>query len=383
MKRFAVLVLAVLGACGSHRNGTSVCDQTPALPECATVCDPNAPNTCPAGFHCAPDGTCDADCTPTGGECGDGFTCTPDGRCEPTGGGGPDANCPAIHFTPMKTTPSIELVIDRSGSMDQTDIAPTRFKAITNGLFGTNGAVTTTQGSVYFGEALFAGDQAPCLSLAGFTAPRALNNAAALKALTTNNPPNGGSTPTAPAINKVVADFAANPPPMGSPPVILLATDGEPNSCTGSGGTGPSITAAKNAYTAGIRLFILGLAGLNTQFLQDMANAGTGQPTGQAPNCAGCSKFYTANDPASLSTALNQIINGVLSCDLMLTGQVDPATACDGTVTLDGMPLQCGTDWMVDPNGTIIHLLGQACTDFKNSANPVVDAAFPCGTVIL
>jgi hypothetical protein len=296
---------------------------------------------------------------------------------------GPDANCPAVHFTPTKTTPSIELVIDRSGSMDGTDISPTRYKAIVNGLFGANGAVTNTQADVYFGETLFAGDQTPCLALTGFTAPRALMNAAALKTLSNNNPPNGGSTPTAPAINKVVDDFATNPPPMGSPPVILLATDGEPNSCGGSGGAGPSINAATAAYTAGIRLFILGLANLNTQFLQDMANAGTGQATNQAPNCTGCSPFYTANDPASLATALDQIINGVISCDLTLNGQVDPATACDGTVTLNGMPLVCGTDWMIDPNGMVIHLLGQACTDLKSTQTPVVDASFPCGAVIL
>ncbi len=47
-------------------------------------CDPSpaAANTCPGGYHCAPDGFCDALCTPTGNECGDGYVCTPDGRCQ-------------------------------------------------------------------------------------------------------------------------------------------------------------------------------------------------------------------------------------------------------------------------------------------------------------
>jgi hypothetical protein len=51
------------------------------------ACDPSpgAPNTCPAGYHCAPDGHCDAFCTPGGGECGAGYTCTPDGRCKGDG----------------------------------------------------------------------------------------------------------------------------------------------------------------------------------------------------------------------------------------------------------------------------------------------------------
>ena len=47
------------------------------------MCDPKpgAANTCPGGYHCAADGSCDALCTPGGGECGDGYRCTPDGRC--------------------------------------------------------------------------------------------------------------------------------------------------------------------------------------------------------------------------------------------------------------------------------------------------------------
>jgi len=124
-------------------------------------------------------------------------------------------------------------------------------------------------------------------------------------------------------------------------------------------------------------LFILGLAGLNTQFLQDMANAGQGVTAGM-PNAP----FFTANDPTSLDTALNTIIGGVLSCDLMLSGQVDPSTACQGTVTLNGMPLQCGPDWKVLPDGMTLELTGTACDTFKSTNNPTLTASFPCGSVI-
>jgi hypothetical protein len=386
MRPTCAAFVLLLGACGgkSGGNGQSVCDQIPAPAECTTTCDPNGQDTCPAGYHCATDGTCDAECTPGGTECGVGYHCTSDGRCE-MDTVGPDASCPAVHFTPTKVTPSITLVLDRSGSMTTNFNGVSRYQAMIDGLFGANGAVTKTQGGVYFGEALYAGDQSPCLSLNGFTAARALNNATAMQTLTTTHPPNNGGTPTAPAIDQVVADFAANPPPMGSPPVILLATDGDPNSCnSNTTNRGPSITAAQNAYNAGIRLFIVGLAGLNTQFLQDMANAGTGKATGQAANCAGCSPFYVAGDPQSLSTAFTTIINGVLTCDLMITGgTVDPAQQCNGTVTLNGTALTCGTDWNVDQNGMTIHLLGQACDSLKNSVDPMVDASFPCGSVVI
>jgi hypothetical protein len=79
----ALCVLAV-AACGG-KPGQSICDNTvPPPAACMTQCDPSpsAPNTCPAGYHCAADGYCDALCTPTGGECGDGYVCTSDGRCK-------------------------------------------------------------------------------------------------------------------------------------------------------------------------------------------------------------------------------------------------------------------------------------------------------------
>jgi hypothetical protein len=382
-----LLFLTSAVGCGGKNGQQSLCDQVPAPAACMVACDPTpgAANSCPAGYHCNGDGKCDAQCTANGGQCGTGYVCTSDGTCvgdgSGSGSGGPDANCPAVHFAPMGTTPSVELVLDRSGSMTTNFGGVSRYQALTDGLFGATGAVTTTQASVYFGEALFAGDQSPCLSLTGFSSGRALNNAATLKALTIAKQPNNGSTPTADAITLVTADFAANPPPAGSPPIILLATDGDPNSC-GGGGTQPSIDAVTAAHAAGIRTFIVGLAGLNTQYLQDIANAGTGKPTGQNPMCATCSPFYTASDPASLAAGFNAIIAGVLSCDLTITGMVDPASASQGTLTLNGTVLVYGTDWVVDPNGMTIHILGGACTTLKGSANPVVDASFPCGVVI-
>jgi hypothetical protein len=384
----SVLVFAA-AACGSKNPGQDLCKQIPAPAACMTQCDPSpgAQTSCPTGYHCTPDGTCDALCTPNGNQCGAGYTCTMDGQCMGTGSGGPplmDADCPSVHFSPTKTTPSIELLLDRSGSMDGTDINPTRFDALHTALTGAMGAITQAQGAAYFGAAMFAGDETPCppsATLDGKSVPRALNNLAAIDGLITGNPPNGGSTPTADWVTAVAADFAANPPPSGSPPIILLATDGEPNACDNGNDGGRSVAATKAAYMNGIRLFIIGLAtnggALNPQFLQDMANAGTGVANGQ-PNAA----YYTANDPASLVSAFNTIINGVLSCDLSLSGSIDPSQAMSGQVTLNGMVLTYGTDWTLDPNGMTIHLIGAACDTLKNSSNPTVDAAFPCGAVI-
>jgi hypothetical protein len=70
-------------ACGNSP-GRSVCDNVvPAPAACMAQCDPSpgAAVTCPGGYHCTPDGTCDARCTAAGGECGEDYRCTPDGRC--------------------------------------------------------------------------------------------------------------------------------------------------------------------------------------------------------------------------------------------------------------------------------------------------------------
>jgi hypothetical protein len=384
MIRAAVVALSViaLAACGSKNNSVCAVEQPPPA-ACMQTCDQNGTSTCPLGFYCASNGKCNADCTPGGMQCPSGDLCTSDGHCMPNTGG-PDSDCAAVHFTAMPTTPSVELLLDRSGSMMMNDITPTRYSALHTALTGPMGAVTATQGQVYFGCALFSGAENPCppdANLDGFSVPRALNNASAIDALIAANGPNG-ATPTAVWIQAVTADFAAHPPPAGSPPIILLATDGDPNSCSGGADGGASVAATQAAYTAGIRTFIIGLAGLNTQFLQDVANAGTGKMIGQAPGCTGCAPFYTANSPAQLVAGFNAIINGVISCDLTLSGMVDPSMACSGTVTLNGMMLTCGTDWTVDANGMTLHILGNACTMLKNSTNPVVDAQFPCGAVI-
>ncbi len=83
--RVAIILLTVVtAACGGDNPGQSVCDNVvPPPAACMTMCDPTpgAANTCPGGYHCSPEGTCDARCTLGGEECGDGYRCTPEGRC--------------------------------------------------------------------------------------------------------------------------------------------------------------------------------------------------------------------------------------------------------------------------------------------------------------
>ncbi len=287
---------------------------------------------------------------------------------------GDPQECPAVNFEAKAKVPSIQLLIDRSGSMADPIGNKSRYAAVRDALVEpTDGVVTNLEGRAYFGASLYSTDS-PCPKL--YTVPRSMNNRSGIASLINSQSPNG-NTPTGPSIDQAVAEFAANPPPVDSPPVIVLATDGLPNGCNGGDGQAAAVAAAGASYAAGIRLFVLAVGnGINDSHLQNVANAGAGVQAGQ-PNA----KFYVANTPAELKTAFEDIIGGVASCELSINGTIDESQAQNGTVTLNGNTLTYGTDWEL-VNGNVVRLLGQACTDLKSSINPIVNATFPCGAVL-
>jgi hypothetical protein len=392
MTRVLLLGFVLLTAACGNKTFESLCaNQVPAPPACNTACDPmpGMQNNCPTGFHCSPDAKCDLFCTQGGDECGDGYSCTPDGQCLKNSGPGPgsdiDSNCPAVHVAAAKTTPYIQLLIDRSGSMREDFSGIPKFQAVEDALLGKaggpSGIVPQLQDQVFFGASMFPSNACPAILQIG----RAKNNAAAVSTFLKANEPFANdsegvrNTPTPPAIDAVVADFAANPAPQALPQAIVLATDGLPNECNNSNAdTQPqSVMAAKAAFAAGIKMYVLsvGTIARGQKHLQDMANAGLGVQSG--------AKVFIGNSPTELADQFQQIIGGVLSCDLRLNGEIDPAIAPDGVVTINNTTtLTFGTDWRLDNDHITIHILGSACTTLKGLANPVVDAAFPCGTVI-
>jgi hypothetical protein len=306
--------------------------------------------------------------------------CTPSqlDQGDPDQPGGPDASvnptdpeeCANVNFQATPVVPSIELLIDRSGSMNDPIGNQTRYQAVRESLVGTNGVVTALEAKAHFGASLYSTDS-PCPKL--YTVGRAMQNRASIAQLIDSQTP-AGNTPTGPSIEQATAAFLANPPPPNSPPVIVLATDGLPNGCNGGNGEGASIAAAAASFSAGIRLFVLAVGnGINDGHLQAVANAGAG--TANAP-------YFVANTPADLRAAFDQIITSVVSCELQISGTIDESQAAAGVVTANGMTLTYGTDWEL-VNGNTIRLLGQACTDLKASPNPMVSASFPCGAVIL
>jgi hypothetical protein len=404
MTRVLLLGLALLAAACGNKTFPSLCaNSVPAPAGCNTACNPTpgAPTGCLPGLHCSADGKCDLVCTQGGTECGDDHLCTADGQCIPKDGDGiPDAGvCPSIHVTAAPTTPTVELLLDQSGSMEEAyGGGLNRWDAMVNSLINpTTGVVTRMASKVAFGATLYSnksqevnGQQVgiePCPTLTRPTpSVRALNNDGPIRTMLNGNTWDE-DTPTAESIDAVVADFAARPPMAGSPPIIVLATDGLPDTCADAdppnqtrqnAASAASVAAAQRAYAAGIKLFFLFVgddaAGNHPQ---EMANAGAGLPI-----ASGNAKFYVATNPADLSTAFDQIIGGVLSCDLRLSTTVDASDTASGIVTVNGNRLTFGTDWMVSADGNTLHILGSACDTLKSTPNASVDAEFSCGAII-
>jgi hypothetical protein len=273
--------------------------------------------------------------------------------------------------------------------MTQTFGNTDRWNAVKTALIGSQGVITTLGSQVVFGASLYTYNRntdAQCPRITK-TPTRALNNTTSITQLLNNNSPSA-DTPTGESIRKVIEDFQQNPPAANSVPVILLATDGEPDRCADPDANDAqsrqlSVDAAAAAYAAGIRTIVLSVGSqVGDDHLQAVANAGAGMPpaTGTAP-------FYKANNPAELSAALSSIITGILSCELDLSGQVDVNRASEGTVDLSGGScsaagsLDFGTEWeMVDSD--TIRVLGAACEALK-AGSCTLQATFACGTIIL
>src|SRR4029078_7849574 len=105
--------------------------------------------------------------------------------------------------------PSIQLLIDRSGSMANNfaDVKPAsgdpvKYATVKDALVGPTGVITQLEQQVYFGASLSSAD-APVPTL--YTVHRAKGRGAAINTLIGSQTP-GGNTPTPPSIDAAVAE---------------------------------------------------------------------------------------------------------------------------------------------------------------------------------
>jgi hypothetical protein len=352
--------------------------------------------------------------------------------------GGTGNVCDELHVEPKPVTPTVLVLVDNSSSMFEPRAE--LWDALYNALMDDMGPIALLQDRIRFGFASYKGlanngqpvatseTDPACAEVT--SVPYAFNNFGAIDTAYTAL---GASyvqgvkweTPTGHAITRVVPDLVAYEADPPGPKIILLVTDGNPNTCRvldPQCGQDQTIKAVQDAYAAGIGTFVLGIGdivGANTgcvpaqmrcgiNHLTDIANAGQGQPVIQPPaeyvyqQCVagpmggagmltatyaptgGTLTPLTATNAAAIAPALQGLLNGFVSCTVEMDAIVR-GEAARGTVIVTpkmGQERNVANNdqadgWMLEPNNYQVTLLGQACEDLKNGGS--VDISFPCG----
>ncbi len=297
-----------------------------------------------------------------------------------------DGTCGDINAVVDGLTPTVQLLIDQSGSMGQSFGNTDRWSAVYDSIMDNMGVVSSLQSTIRFGLTLYSGaadpgDTCPALD----TVAPALDNYTALDAVYGPASPKQ-ETPTGESLEAVIDVLAASTEPGRK--IIVLGTDGEPDTCadpesnttqTAEAARQVALTAAERAFDSGIRVYIVSVGSdVGAAHLQDMANAGSGLPVGGTDNA----QYFVANSPDELVTAFGTIVGGVAGCLFTINGEVDVAKAAQGLVSLDGTPLDFGTEWIM-LDGKTFEVLGQACETIKDGSLHHISAVFPCGVIIV
>jgi len=309
--------------------------------------------------------------------------------------GGPGDSCASGNANTTPVTPTVWLVLDGSGSMNEEfDNDSSRWDALRSSLMDADGLVARLERNVRFGMVLYGGideeDQTmPNMCVNLVTVQPELNNFATLDAQLPAEEP-GGWTPTDRALEHVVANLpvvnTAAPDADNGPIYVILATDGAPNDrCggeqdqmggqgMGGGGLDPVvamrvIAAVQNGVQMGMHMFIISLAGDDDDLQQHLEQVATVTDNKLPP-------FVPATREDLIAT-LEQIV-GNASCQIQLEGTVVDGKECQGEVLLNGTTLACNSDngWRL-MNASTVQLTGTACNDFLG-AQSLVTARFPC-----
>lgn len=194
-----------------------------------------------------------------------------------------------------------------------------------------------------------------------------------------------GGTPTAEALDQVVYPYLTmnrSGAPAGTMKYVILVTDGSPN-CTQPGGDGDdpdhavsqaaTLTEVEQLYSAGIVTYVVGYEiGANLQDeMDDWAVAGHGRST-----------YIDVDDEDSLTNALTDIADEIVSCDYELN--MAPTNTSYVSVKIDDVPvpLDPTNGWSLV--GTkMVRLNGTACLTLRDGDQHEIDVAVECSPVII
>lgn len=293
--------------------------------------------------------------------------------------------CEARDLEPEPVPPDVMLVLDQSFSMNRPlSGETTRWDAVYQALFDeVRGVAYRSEGARLFGMTLYTtsfergvpGPPEECPRLRG-AEPSWFAPAAELAAVYASQSPLG-HTPTGEALTRVVEDLSALP--SDNAKVIVLSTDGEPDTCADGftdNGQLPAVEATQFAFSRGVRVYVVSVGeGVDVEHLQHLANAGVGKATTDSDTAP----FAIALSVSELRRAYTAILDAAPPCAFDLSHEVDIDRQCEGEVVLDGSSLRCGVEWtLVSP--TRLLLLGDTCVGPRSEV-PEIEVTWPCDLV--
>lgn len=286
--------------------------------------------------------------------------------------------CPLLDDAWQSEPPTFLLLIDQSGSMDIAFDTSTRWQVLGETLFDpAMGAIAQFEDQIRFGMALYTNtvDDPGCPELTE-TAPMLGAFDAISMAYDDASPQE--DTPTGDAIVAVTAELVADPAPGER--VIVLVTDGEPDTCAMPNpqmGQDEAVAAATAAHDAGIRTVVVSVGSdVSADHLQDMANAGAGVSPGDPDEA-----YYVATNQAELAAAFEAIIFSTRPCSFPLQQPLIENQAGNCIVQVNGMAVEFDDPdgWQTD-GATKIELVGGACEAIQTGAG-MVEMTCDCSAV--
>jgi hypothetical protein len=386
-----------------------------SLEQCAVPCKRGAAEVCKEGADCSDDGTCPTDDDIMLGGIGGAGNGGPD-----PGGTGGTGSCIDVDVTFEPQIPTVLLLIDRSGSMnadsgfgsavqqavdDGTYVLGAcpmnndwRWNVVRDVLFNPDkGIIKPLEERVRFGMSLYTSDNGQvdaldeelvdttkmCPTL--IEVPIALGNHQAMfdEFLCDDI---ADDTPTGESLLAAAMTLQAFDEP--GPKVIVLATDGEPDSCECPNFGENDHVPAKCTVSGVANMVKDEVVAIAAQILEDditvhVINVST--PSNAALQThlaevatAGGGQVYPGFSPGALTTAFDEIIDGVRSCVIDLDGEIAEGKESTGSVTLDGelLLLEDENGWQVNTPSQI-ELLGSACEAIKSGDHDLA-ISFPC-----
>ena len=308
--------------------------------------------------------------------------------------GEPEEICADVTLTVTPPIPTVVIIVDQSGSMDDPFDDTDRWNAVRNSLLDMpedpGGLIYDLHEIIAFGLALYTSDSGdpPC-PIVEWMAP-AIGNYDTIagyygddEVVPLQDTPTGESID---AVTDLLLDIG-----WEHSAAFILATDGEPDTCANpspdteaerEAARAVTVNAVHRAFSLGISTYVISVGeGLvSAAHLQDIANAGLGitPPDPDAP-------FWEAGGDDELREALRSIVGDALPCIFELNGRITAMEeACFGTVVLNGRELPCD-----DPDGwhavdeTHIELTGEACEEIQSGEPVDLSATFPCDIATL